>query len=180
MKNKGNYYRFIVGVLFLSIYGISLNAQSIFVFHDFSLSKNPGIDQEVKVSCSIETLLNEKKVIARIILPEKAKFISGDSIWTGSTNKGQIINFSANIMFVDTGNFKLELSIKKNYDSIKWAGPKTAYFLHVGLYTGSKGRKRYYNELQRELIRRDSASFFERKILRPKKDTVGENKSKST
>lgn len=180
MKNKIFFHKTIIGFLSLLFFTTLLNAQDVFIIHEFSLSEHPGINHEVKVSCSFEPLLNEKLIIAKIILPDEAKFINGDSIWTGSATKNQLINFAADIIFTDTGNLKLQFSIKKNYDSTKWAGPSKYYYLHVGTQNGSKGWKKYYNEIERQLIKEDSAGFFERKIFYPEDDTTKGDKNKST
>lgn len=167
MQNKIFFIRTIIGFLPLLFFTIFLNAQSLFLFHDFSLSEHPGINKEVVIFSSFEPVQNEKLIRAKILLPNNVKLISGDSIWTGSAKMGQVISFSTTIMFSDTGNYKLQLSVKKNYDSNKWAGNIASYFLHVGLQNGSKGWKKYYNKTGQEVIEGDSAYIFNKKIFLP-------------
>ena len=174
------YFRIILGFMILVFPNIIVTAQSLYILHDFSLSKHPGIYQETKATFTFEPMVDENSMKAKIILPPETKLISGDTVWAGTPKKGQLITISANIIFTDTGNFKIQYSYsKRTYDSLKWGKETKSYFLFVGENNGFKGHKKYYSELEKQLIKEDSAGFFERKIFRPESDT-SKDKNKST
>lgn len=162
MKTKINTTFFLIYTIILS-FPLLLNGQSLFL-GDIFIPEHHGINEEVQVYCTFIPSQNEELIKAELILPDNAKFISGDSTWSGNALRGQFMHFLSNIIFTDTGNFKLQLAVQKNYSIDRWAGNSFSYNLYVGLDYGFKGWKRYYNETERKLIKLDSAGFFEMKI----------------
>lgn len=151
-------------------------SQSLFLGEIF-LSDHPGINREVAVCGVFVPVQNEEFIKAKFMFPDYTKFISGDSVWTGFAMEGQILHFTSNIIFTDTGNCKIQLIVEKKYDGNKWTGNSFSYYLYVGDEKGNKGWN-YYNDTERKLIERDSVGFFNRKYYDVdyiNKDSVLEN-----
>jgi hypothetical protein len=100
---------------------------------ELSISEAPPLNTPALLTCTVSTTSDALDTTAQITLPDGATLVSGTLDWQGDLRVGEPVSFSAEIVFVETGNWRIEASARHVVDENNSWGDLEAIFLTIGV-----------------------------------------------
>lgn len=104
-----------------------------------SISKVPTLNEQIKVTCLVDSIFNAPNTSAEIILPEGAVLVNGSLSWQGNIEADNSFSFSVWIMFEKAGNWTIKANARHIIDKENWWGDNDYVYLNVGADFSSMG-----------------------------------------